>query len=83
MSCWSARSFVSPIAKAVEDQGLDGFSFLFVSDELPKIGVWRNKKKKRIGIAQDMRAAKCFGDVPSIAAPNILGRKQEHSYKRV
>lgn len=70
MSRWSAKSLVSSIARAIEDQGFDGLEGGIVEDD----GVWKKKKKKKIGIAQNMRAAKCFGDVPSIPAPNICGR---------
>ena len=75
MSCWSAKSFVSSIATAVEDQGLDNLGTLFVNDKPRGVGVWNKKKKKTIGIAQNMRAAKCLGDVPSTPAPSILGGK--------
>ena len=79
MSCWSAKSFVSFIARAVEDQRLDGSETLSVSDEPQEDGVWKKKKKKKIGIAQNMRAAKCFGDVPSTPAPSILGGKLQRN----
>ncbi len=76
MSCWSAKSFVSCIARAVEDQGLDGLETISVSDEPQEDGVWKKKKKKKkIGIAQNMRATKCLGDVPSTPGPSILGGK--------
>ncbi len=75
MSCWSAKSFVSSIARAVEDQGLDGLETLSVGDEPQEDGVWKEKKKKKIGIAQNMRAVKCLGDVPSTPGPSILGGK--------
>lgn len=74
MSRWSAKSLVSSIARAIEDQGFDGLEGGIVEDESQEVGVWKKKKKKKIGIAQNMRAAKCFGDVPSIPAPNICGR---------
>lgn len=81
MSCWSAKSFVSCIARAVEDQGLDGLETLSVSDEPQEDGVWKKKKKKKknIGIAQNMRAVRCFGDVPSTPAPSILGGKLQRN----
>lgn len=83
MACWSARSFVSSIARAIEDQGLDGVGFLFVNDEPQEAGEWKKKKKRaKIGIAQNMRLAKCLGDVPSIEAPSILGRKQQGNCER-
>lgn len=75
MSRWSAKSLVSCIARAIEDQGFDGLEGGIVEDESQEVGVWKKKKKKKkIGIAHNMRAAKCFGDVPSILAPNIWGR---------
>lgn len=73
MSCWSAKSFVSCTARAVEDQGFDNLGNLFVIVELHGVGLWKNAKKERNGIAQKMIAAQCFGDVPSIAVPSILG----------
>lgn len=77
MSCWSAKSFVSSIARAVEDQKRDGREVPFVSNEPQEVGLWTEKKMRKIGVAQNMRAAKCFGDVPSTAAPNILGGQQQ------
>lgn len=74
MSFWSAKSFVSPIARASEDQGLlDGMDISSVNEGPQEVGVW--KKKKKVGIAQNMRATQCFGDVPSLEAPSILGGK--------
>ena len=73
MSCWSAKSFVSCIARADEDQGFDILGILFVTVELHGVGVRKNAKKESNGIAQKMMAAQYFGDVPSIAAPSILG----------
>lgn len=73
MLIWSAKSFVSPIARAIEDQGfLDGTEILSVNAGPQEVG-W--KRKKKVGIAQNTRATQCFGDVPSIWAPSILGGK--------
>lgn len=80
MSCWSAKSFVSCIARAVEDQGLDSFGLLFVRDEVHEVGEWKKTKKEKIGIAHKKRVARCLGDVLSIEAPNILSAmKQQRS----
>lgn len=77
MSCWSARSLVSSIAKEVDDQKLDEKEVPFVSDEAQEVGLRKDKKIKNIGVTQNMTVAKCFGDVPSTEAPNILGGQQE------
>ena len=46
MSCWSAKSFVSPIARAVDDHEFDGLEILFVNDVAQDVGVEKKKKKK-------------------------------------
>ena len=79
MSCWSAKSLVSSIARALDDQALDDREVRFVSDEPQGMELWKDKKIKTIGVAQNIRAANCFGDVPSIAAPNILGGQQQRN----
>lgn len=83
MSCWSAKSFVSFIAREVDDQRLDANEVPIVSDEPQEFGLRKDKKIKKIGVRQNMRVAKCFGDVPSTEAPNILGGRQQRSYERV
>lgn len=79
MSCWSAKSLVSSIARALDDQRLDDRDDPFVSDEPQEVGLWKDKKIKTIGVAQNMKAANCFGDVPSTVAPNILGGQQQRN----
>lgn len=83
MACWSAKSLVSSTARAVEDHGLDGLEILFVNDEPQEVGIWKKKKNEKIDVAQNMRAAKCFGDVPSIAAPSILCAQGQRSCEGV
>ena len=77
MSCWSAKSLISPIAREVDDQRLDEKEVPFVSDEPQEVGLRKEKKIKKIGVTQNKRVAKCFGDVPSTAAPNILSGQQQ------
>ena len=80
MASWLANPFVSSIARAFEDQGVDGLEIMLVKDGPQVVGEWNPKRKKikiGIGIVQNMRTARCFGDVPSIAAPNMLRGKQQ------
>ena len=77
MLVWSAKSFVSPIARAIEDPLFpDGTEGLSVIARPQEVGGWKKKKKKKkIGIAQNMRVTQSFGGVPSIRARSILGGK--------
>ena len=73
MSSWSANPFVSSSARAVEDQGVDGLEIMLVKDGPQVVGEWKSKRMNtKIGIAQNMGTARCFGDVPSKAVPNML-----------
>ena len=77
MSSWSANPLVSPIARAAEDQGVDGLEIMLVKDGRQVVGEWETKRMRtKIGIAQNMGTARCFGDVPSIAVPSMLSGKQ-------
>ena len=76
ISCWSAKSLVSLIARALDDQRLDDREDTLVSDEPQEVGLRKDRKIKTIGVAQNKRAANCFGDVPSTVVPNILGGQQ-------
>lgn len=50
---------------------------MLVKDGPQAVDEWKTKRMKtKIGIAQNMGMARCFGDVPSIAVPNMLSKKQ-------
>ena len=71
MSCWSAKSFVSVIARAVEDHGFDSLGIPSMDIAPQEVG-WKNARKEKISVAEKKTAAKDFGEVPSIEAPSIL-----------
>ena len=77
MSSWSATPLVSCTARAVEDQGVDGLGIMLVKDGPQAVDEWKTKRiMTKIGIAQNMGTARCFGEVPSTAVPNMLSGKQ-------
>ena len=77
MASWSANPLVSSTARAVEGHGVDGLGIMLVKDGPQVVDEWKTKRiKTKIGMAQNMGTARCLGDVPSIAVPNMLSWKQ-------
>ena len=77
MESWLANPLVSSTTRAVEGQGVAGLGIMLVKDGPQVVDEWKTKRMKtRIGIAQNMGTARCFGDVPSIAVPNMLSGMQ-------
>ena len=60
------------MTRAVESGGFEGLGLWFLKVVLRRVGVRKYMKKEMMGIRQKRRAAKCLGDVPSMAAPSIL-----------